>query len=149
MDIFETKIKILIDISKDKNKILEAIYNITENQETFLISNYSAENFKMFFSEMSEEKQKYIDEILEIDNLFQKIFGELDDTFEEQAPKYKELVKCLQKKIKTATELDIKIRAVEQKNRDIIKQIYNKPQLLPSDITKKTMIDKYKKNNKI
>lgn len=148
VDQFETKVKILINIVEEKNKMLKSIYDITENQETFLKSQDLTEEFKLFFAQMSEEKQKYIDKILEGDMLFQKIFIELDNVFEEKANLHKDLVKYLQQEIKKATELDIRIRVIEQRNKDFLLNKKNKPKVIPSDVTKRNILDKYKQNKK-
>lgn len=148
VDEFETKVKILINIIEQKNKMLKSVYDITENQETLLKTQGLTEEFKSFFTEMSEEKQKYIDKILDGDMLFQKIFAEIDEFFEEKANIHKGLVKHLQEQIKKTTELDIRIRVIEQRNKEFIINKKNKPKVVPSDISKKNILNKYKQNKK-
>ena len=148
MDEFEIKLKILINIVEEKNRLLTGIFDITENQETFLRSEHSSEEFKMFFMEMTDEKQKYIDKVLDSDSLFQKIFAEIDDIFPKKAQEHREAVIYLQGQIKIATELDIKIKALEQKSKTILEKQRYLPKVSPSKMSKENLISKYKDNNK-
>jgi len=148
MDEFEIKLKILINIVEEKKNLLTSIYDITENQETFLKSGSSSEEFEMFFLEMVEEKQKYIDKVLDSDKVFQRIFLEISDGFEEKASLYKELVTHLQYQIKIVTELDIKIKAVEQKSKGILEKRRIPSKTVVSKMSKDNLFTKYKENNK-
>ena len=87
IDEFEAKIQVLIDIVSDKNTKLNQVLNITLNQETLLKVPEPTEEISQLFNQMNTEKQVVIDEVLDGDEVFNKIFEGLDD-FEEKAPLY-------------------------------------------------------------
>ncbi|MCL2375763.1 MAG: hypothetical protein FWC76_00065 [Defluviitaleaceae bacterium] len=111
---FETKLTLLQDILDKKHGALVAVLNISENQETLYLSTSSDER-NAFLLEMSKEKQKQIDDVLACDEVFQSIFDSIADEFEEESAKHEEKIRHLQFSINEVLDLDMKIRAQEER----------------------------------
>ena len=122
---FETKLALLQEILNKKHEALSNILNISENQEMLYLSPPSDER-REFLMEMGKEKQKQIDEVLACDEVFQSIFDSIADGFEEKGNNYKEKVQELQLSINKVLELDVKIRAQEEKGKVIANANFGK-----------------------
>ncbi|MCL2854368.1 MAG: hypothetical protein FWE21_01960 [Defluviitaleaceae bacterium] len=122
---FETKLAILADILAKKQQALETILSICENQES-LYSSPSAEHRREFLVEMGKQKQTHIDMVLHCDDTFQAIFEPLEATFQEKGQHYPNQVRHLQETIQTVLEIDVKIRAQEERTKIAAKAIWGK-----------------------
>jgi len=146
---FETKLRILQDILQKKKFALECILGICENIEVILTGD--AEMGRDFLQGMAEEKQALINQVLEADLVFQRIFDGISTRFNLQAPNYAEHINALQADIRQVLELDVAIRAKEDRTRD--KKLGNaaanlKKQSAQNQATRNYIIDKYKNNPK-
>jgi len=149
MEQIDAKLKIMLEVLNEKKQILESILNISENQETILLITQENEEIKTLFMDMSVEKQKHIDQVVEKDERFNNLFLSMGEAFEQQADFHKDIIKQLQEEIKTVSELDIKIRAMEEKNRNhIVNKTINKKTQQGAKVNKNVMLDRYKKNTK-
>jgi len=119
-DLFATKLALLQEIIDKKRAALQAILAICENQEQIYLAPPS-ETKREFLIEMGKEKQKQIDEIITCDAVFQRVFDEVGADFEEKSKPYAEQARKLQSDIKEVLELDVKIRAQEQKNMPLVR----------------------------
>ncbi len=135
----EVKLEMLKSLLVKKIEMLEQILAICENQQLVL----SSPGHEEFLTDMYSEKSRLIDEVLNNDNLFNKIFSELEG-FEEQAHGFADEVSQLQGLIKTAVDLDFKIRAQERKNSGYMR-IAKKP---AASKPVKNLMDEYTKHNK-
>ena len=156
------ELKLLNDILAKKTEELEIVAAISENQETLIESPYDwddspkMEERTFIFKEMSAEKQKHIDEVLNCDNVFQSIYDAAKDKIELNASAYKEYLTQLQQHIEVVLELDVRIRAQETKNRTILQNRHAEmraasrqaEQKSVSDEEKNRILLKYKQNNK-
>ena len=115
---FETKLAILQEVLDKKQEALTDILNISENQEMLYLSPPSEER-REFLIEMGKEKQRQVDEVLACDEVFQRIFDSIADDFAEKSGDCKEKVARLQISINAVLELDVKIRAQEEKGKAI------------------------------
>ena len=113
---FETKLALLQEILNKKQAALTIVLNISENQETLYLSPPSEER-REFLMEMGKEKQSQIDEVMACDEIFQSIFDSIADEFAIKSGDYKEKVGRLQASINEVLELDVKIRAQEEKGK--------------------------------
>ena len=113
---FETKLALLQDVLNKKHAALTNILNISENQETLYLSPPSEER-REFLIEMGKEKQTQIDEVLICDEVFQSVFDGIADDFKENSEVYAEQIRRLQLNINEVLELDVKIRAQEEKSK--------------------------------
>lgn len=142
---FSLKLDFLIDLLNQKKSVLEKILNITENQNTILDSKDKSKETNVFFNEMNKEKHMLIDEVMELDKAFQSSFDEISDIFDSEALEHKEKVIKMQDLIEYVLNLDINIRAVEQKNKEII-EMGKKPINKKTPLNKNYVYEKYKKN---
>lgn len=139
MRVLLTKLELLIDILEKKKEVLHTILALTENQSTLLEQPSSIEILQAF-KEVSDEKQKWIEEVLTLDTVFNRTFSKIEG-FEEEAHAYKETIIKLQKLVEQVTDVDIKIRVIEQKNNAwVLKQ--------SSDQQKKDILSQYQKFSK-
>ena len=91
-----------------------------------------------------------------MDSLFQGVFGSISEGFEEKAEECKPKVSLMQDIITEVLEIDIKIRAAEQKNRvaaDEIRRAANAPgtpaaKPRPNAATRNHLLKQYEKNKK-
>jgi len=155
MNEFEIKVDMLISSLEKKREALNAILNITENQN-LVLSDSSNPAYVAMFNEMNAIKQENIDEVIEMDSLFQGVFGGISDGFEQGAEDCKAKVALMQDLITEVLETDIKIRSAEQKNRliaDDLRQISagsgNQPsKSQPNGAVRNHLLKQYEKNKK-
>ena len=103
MEDFPVTLKLLTEILIKKKHALITILNICENEETAFL--------------MAEEKQKQINMVLETDNVFTSVFERIRDKMEEKSAEFPAEFSRLQSLINEVCELDVKIRAQEEKNK--------------------------------
>ena len=118
-DSFNTEIRVMRDVLDKKQAALSQILAICENQETLYRHPPSAER-TAFSKEIAVEKQRLIETVLECDDVFQAIFTRLKPTFEAEAEKQPALITALQARIKEVMETDVKIRAQEERNKQLL-----------------------------
>ncbi|MDR1537880.1 MAG: hypothetical protein LBU32_07760 [Clostridiales bacterium] len=121
MDDFLLHLKILERILREKREILEQILAISENQAVVLES-YQDDFARAMHSGMSKEKQKLIDIALKNDGVFETVFNEIVDVFEQEAPGCKRVVEKLQEHIKAVASTDALIRSQEAKNSELARR---------------------------
>jgi adenylate kinase family enzyme len=144
---FAMKLNILTDILIKKKQAMTQIANICENQSLLLVQPPSDERFEML-KEISVEKQKLIEAVIECDDVFQTIFGEISGNFEEKAKLHKSQVTVLQDKIKQVMELDVKIRAYEERNKNVVTDQRPQPLDKNNPYTKNYLREQYEKHKK-
>jgi len=120
-DLFETKLALLQEITDKKHAALTAILGISENQEQLYLSPPSDQR-REFLLEMGKLKQIEIDEVIACDAVFQQIFDEIADVFEEKCKLHADKGRKLQDSVREVLELDVKIRAQEQKSQSQAKE---------------------------
>jgi len=120
---FEIKLGLLQEITDKKHAALSAILSISENQEQLYLSPPSDER-REFLLEMGKLKQIEIDNVLACDTVFQQIFEEIAADFEEKCKLYAEKTRKLQDSVQEVLELDVKIRAQEQKTQRQAKESF-------------------------
>ena len=151
MSDFTTKIKILTDIVTEKSKSLTTLLNITQNQRTLLtVDEQDIQPQALeIFTQMTLEKKALIEKIVEKDQVFNTIFGELQD-FEENAKLHTDAVRDLQQHVKQVTDLDMQVRLAEEENMAIMRRGagHTSESPAPSQPMKKAVLDKYKSNAK-
>jgi len=146
---FETKLAILADILTKKRGALLSVLAISENQESLYASEPSPER-RDFLMQMGQEKQVHIDDVLACDDVFQGIFDSIAGIFEEKGKVYAEQVKALQASIAEVLELDIKIRAQEEKTKIAAQAAWgqrpNQSEAPPA--ARANLLEQYKNNNR-
>ncbi|MCL2575105.1 MAG: hypothetical protein FWE33_01605 [Defluviitaleaceae bacterium] len=151
MDSFSTKLSILADILVKKKTALLTILNICENQENLYDTPTTAER-RDFLVAMGIEKQTQIDNVLECDQIFQQIFDAFGDEFENMGQIYPEKVRILQDGIKEILEIDIQIRAQEEKTKAAANAAWGKfsqdALKAPNPTNTNDILNKYRSNNR-
>ena len=120
---FELKLGLLQEITDKKHAALSAILSISENQEQLYLSPPSDER-REFLLEMGKLKQVEIDNVLACDTVFQQLFEEIAADFEEKCKLHAEKARRLQDSVREVLELDVKIRAQEQKTQTQAKESF-------------------------
>lgn len=154
MDEFKFKLEKLLEILKEKNFCLTNLYEKTKKQYDLLKSSADYSAIKNSFIKISEEKEKDIKIIIENDEIFKKIFEEIEDEFSININSYKYLLKDLQNEINIATNLDNQIRDFEKRNKNIIKDRLNpfinytksKTKVTLNNVSRSYILKQYNKN---
>jgi hypothetical protein len=150
---FETKLNILGEILSKKREALLAVLAISENQESLYASPAGPER-REFLMEMGKEKQRHIDDVLTCDEVFQGVFESIGEIFVEKGPDYADRVKSLQATISEVLELDIKIRAQEEKTKMAATAAWSNLGKLdpitnqPTEAGKTYILEQYRENNR-
>ena len=144
---FGLKLNVLTDILIKKKQALMQIANICENQG-LLFTQPPSEERTDFMKAISVEKQNLIEVVIECDDVFQTIFNEIHINFEERAKKFHRQTAVLQGKIKDVMELDIKIRAYEEKNKALVNETRGQQIDKNNAYNKNYLSEQYKKNSR-
>ena len=118
---FEIKLNLLQEVLDKKHAALAAVLTICENQEQLHLAPPSDAR-REFLLEMGKEKQRLIEEVMTCDEVFQRLFDSIADVFEENSRAHTQAARKLQESISDVIELDVKIRAQEQKSRAAVGQ---------------------------
>ncbi len=121
MDWLLTRLNILADGLEKKEQALREIVNITENQNTVLLSELTDVEANAFIVQMNKEKQQFIKQVIQCDNVFESILKEAGPALDAAQDSYKPQVEELQKRIRRVMDLDVKIRVYEEKNNALMK----------------------------
>ena len=141
------ELNLLADVLFKKKEALQYILNITENQEMVLKQPKSQEITDLF-NEMSAEKQRQIDTVLQSDVVFQDIFARLKNTFDDVAENNKEQVRILQDLIKEVTDIDVAIRVKEERNKTLFNQNHTTSKPDTTNTNKRYLLEQYAKHKK-
>jgi hypothetical protein len=116
MDAVKTQLKVLLECLGTKESALRQIANITENQGFILSSGMADAEIRAFFTQMNEEKQAFIDTVLNCDRVFEGVLRQIGRTLDEDPASYKDEVLELQDAIRRVMDLDVHIRVMEDNN---------------------------------
>ncbi len=144
------KINNLTYLLDRKIELLSLILNITKNQKLVFENNKNQDTLP-FLDISIEEKQKLIDELVSIDDMFLSIFESFKGNLNKHKDIFKEDIKTLKHKIQEITELDFKIRIQEEKNKNlqninIKNNLMNVEKVKTLKVSKDNMLKKYKNN---
>ena len=151
MDNFITTLKVLNDVLEKKQAALTDILNITQNQETILLSPPSEER-NSFFTSTTAEKQRLIDNVLEFDMMFQRFFDGIKDRLNEADSWPRDVkgkVVKIQGMINVVLELDVAIRAQEAKNNKLLNPGPKALYPAPTAARRKQALDALNKHKKV
>ncbi len=149
MSDFAINLNLLVDMIKKKKTILEQVLNITLNQRELL----GKEEGQELFVEMNKQKQNLIDEVLVLDNIFQRKFDSIVHNFNSKVvvEAYRDKIVTIQDCTKSILRLDNEIRVEEDKNTKYLKEVkINRQQRIEKikESRKNDVINLYKSNNK-
>lgn len=127
MEDFKIKLNLVIDILREKNSKLKTLAIITENQGTVLGSSQKTSESVEMLTQLIEEKQKLIDEILGYDDVFLKTYDQIKDEFEKEEVRklYRDEILEMQELIVSISEGNEKIIVLERSNDEIVKSLRN------------------------
>ncbi len=126
METTENYLQILIDSLEKKVKYLDRIIEQNKVQNE-LIKGKEYENVNWTtFNVLVTEKDAEIDRITEIDNAFAEIFDKIKEEVVTNKEKYKAYIIKLQELIVILTDKGVQIQAGEERNRQIIDNIFRK-----------------------
>lgn len=145
MDEFSVRLSLLLDITTKKKNILEIILNLTENQNCVALSALDKES-RALFMELSNEKQKNIDEVYNLDIVFDRAYESIKDCFSnELSDETREKVLQLQNTIDGVMNLNDKICSIESINNDLLENKRQEVQKIDvPKADKNRVIDHYK-----
>jgi len=144
---FETKLRLLQEVINKKKAALTAILTICENQEQLFLSPPS-DTRREFLLETGKEKQILIDETMVCDEVFQRTFDSISAVFEAQSKHHKDAACHLQATIKEVVEIDVRIRAQEQKARMLAKESFGQPTDTVNPASTNYILEQYRNNTK-
>ena len=125
MDTLLTQLNIMLDGLKKKEKALEELLAITENQQTVLKSELPLEEVRALIYPMNQGKQDAIIIIKECDNMFEAMLKEMGAELDAKQHLYKSQVKSMQDHIRNIMDLDVKVRVAEEENNRILDERRN------------------------
>ncbi len=125
MEDFKLKLNLIIDILREKNTKLQTLAIITENQGTVLESKEKSKETMEMLTNLIDEKQKLIDEILRFDDVFLKKYEEIKDFFdvEEIRRENREAILEMQELIVAINEGNDKVITLERANDEIARKL--------------------------
>ena len=141
-------LKNLDNILNEKIQLLNQILNISENQSMFILQLEDENSLNSYLSSSLKEKQKIIDRIKIIDDTFIKKFESFGGELNKNKDFFKDELKKMQNKIQSITDLDIKIRIQEEKNKPIFKNMGQNKKIKTLKANKDYILKKYSENNK-
>ncbi len=148
MDEFGLRLSLLLDITEKKKNLLEIILNITFNQNCIVLNELSFETRSMFM-DLANEKQKSIDEVYNLDTVFQRTYDQIKHLFSSDvSEENKNKLLVLQNTIDEVMNLDNKICELESNNSSLLEtkkldvQKINIPKA-----SKNKLIEQYNKQN--
>lgn len=142
------KLKNLSNILNEKLELLSQVFNISKNQEMFLIQLKDEDTLNSYLSISLKEKQKIIERLKTIDDIFIKIFESFGGELNNNKDFFEEDIKNMQDKIQKITDLDIKIRIQEEKNKPKFQNIAQNKQIKTLKANKNYILQKYSENTK-
>ena len=115
-----TELGIMLDGLKRKEKALEEILAITENQQIVIKSAVGFDEVRKIVFEMNQGKQDAITVVKECDNMFELMLKRIGKELEETQHLYADRVKIMQAHIRRIMDMDVRIRATEEDNNKLL-----------------------------
>ncbi len=113
----ENYILILKDSLKKKQMILEKLLKLNERQKNAVSGiNFDSEEFEA----VVEEKDKYIEQIDELDRGFQNIYEHVKLELSDNREKYKKEIEELKQLISDVTEKSMEVQISEKRNEKLV-----------------------------
>lgn len=113
----EVNLELLISILDKKLDLMNEIYNIVINQKTMLQSDNDC--FSMLKETGNMVKEKTL-QINSLDSEFQSKYDTISSELSMHKEDYKGYIILLKEKIKASTELKLKIKLQEEKNKSLL-----------------------------
>ncbi|WP_317367525.1 hypothetical protein [uncultured Tyzzerella sp.] len=131
-----------------KIEILNIILSITKSQNVVFKEDKEVD---CFIKMSLDEKQDLINELINIDDMFLSIFESFKGGLNKNKSIFKEDLIQIKDKIQQATDIDLKIRLQEEKNKNLINNnisLNSKSKVNILKVSKEEMLKKYRDNKK-
>ena len=126
METIENYLQIMVDSLEKKEKYLDRIIEQNKTQHEYVKGKvYEDVNWNAF-NVLVTEKEAEIDRIIEIDDAFSEIYNKVRTEVIANKEKYRPYVLKLQEIITRLTDKGVQIQASEERNRQIIDNIFLK-----------------------
>lgn len=113
MEQTQVYVTVLHDSLQKKVILLQEIVTLTEKQKELLGQEELDSNQ---FNQILEEKEGLINQLLELDRGFESLYRKVDEELQENRQKYRTQILEMQNYIRTLTEMQVRIEALEQEN---------------------------------
>lgn len=139
-------INIIRDVLQKKSSLLKKLIDLTASQDECI----SAAEFDFEkFDKIIEQKSVLIDEVNELDTGFEQLYNNFKQELSENREKYREEIVLLQDLIGAITNESIKLQSMEEKNKTKVEmQLANGRQKIKKyQLSNKTVTSYYKNMN--
>jgi predicted nuclease with TOPRIM domain len=143
-------IDMMIDSMNKKKAILTQLIEKTESQRD-IFKDETAEPDWDKFDSIIDEKDKIINNLVELDGGFENLFNRVKDELNNNKEKYKSKIALMQQLISDVTDLSTKLEALEARNKSLIEQKVSagRQNLRSSKVSSQVAMNYYNKMNKI
>ncbi|MBH1942469.1 hypothetical protein I5677_16325 [Mobilitalea sibirica] len=115
-------IQLLTEALGKKIKVMEQLLDITSRQEGIIASEKFDEDLFMQTIASKDEQIQLLDKL---DTGFEKIYNYVKNEFAENSKSYKDEITLLQNQIKILTDLNVKVQALEKRNKSKLELIFS------------------------
>lgn len=115
----ETYLEIMLQSLKKKEKVLEEIIRLNDLQKKELTDMATPVDD---FDKTVEDKSACIEQLEQLDSGFEKLFAQVEEELQGNKEKYADVIRELQKRIRSVTDKSIVIQAQEARNKDLMMQ---------------------------
>lgn len=113
----ETYIQIMLQSLEKKNKVLDQIIQLNEQQKTVL---ESADSPVEDFDETVEKKSALIEQMEQLDSGFEKLYDRVREELQTNKDTYKDQIRKMQDYIRAVTDKSVQIQTQEARNKELM-----------------------------
>lgn len=114
------QLNLLLEALKNKKKFYEEILELTKKQNEVLQANELSKFDMSSFEALMADKDVYISKVMDYDEGFTSIFDQIKDELHSNQQIYVLEIRQMQGMIRALTELSIKIKNLEFKNKQLL-----------------------------
>lgn len=114
-----TYVEIMLQSLEKKEKILDRIIVLNQRQRDGLEDPLFTPDE---FDEIVEDKSRLIDQLLQLDSGFEKLFERMKEELEVNREAYADEIKSMQALIKSITDKSVQVQTQEARNKDLMTQ---------------------------
>ena len=113
----ETYIQIMLQSLEKKNKVLDQIIQLNEQQKTVL---ESADSPVEDFDETVEKKSALIEQMEQLDSGFEKLYDRVREELQTNKDTYKDQIRKMQDYNRAVTDKSVQIQTQEARNKELM-----------------------------
>lgn len=143
----EVYIQLLIESLRKKKQTLMWLTNVTEQQEGIITAELFDEHL---FQETIKIKEEHIQNLIQLDDGFEKIYAGVQAELSEEKEKYKSEIIELKNLIAEITDMSVRLHALEKRNKLKLDFLFSEKRknIRESRISSKTAVNYYKTMSK-